>query len=455
MAQQLIYTSYPESLVHGRTGFSTVARCRDMPDRLVAEIERASQYDIPSGTVFAHRILSVGAGVYHLLTRAKDCGSDYTSRNNHIAHHLVFRAEEIAETGQNPADIMLNWPHWLDAFEGAPRYLPEIDPREFAKLKPSALPAETWRNLFGDCAFAASLGGSARVRARAGDARALLKLFAESLLLARLKRADWDITFTTRLLPSDSPADFKWAASCEIPAGEADVDLVEGRAKAPPPGRAAEYARTGAAKNSELLDLKVSDGALGRRQFNVVETNSRDRKPVYIGAAAGAAILAAALAYVLAGSPREPSPNKSAPESVRLADIAPQKPAAETAAPRAPESPAPKTSSAEIPPMRALANAREKINSGEFAEALAYWEAHGGAAREKYRGDLADDIRAKTKSMLRYAENVALAPDCGSAERDKALRNLDALEKSRDFIPPDAAKFLPQKIEELRRILKK
>ena len=69
MAYQLIYTSYQSSLVQGRTGFSTVARSVSMPERLVAEIERISQYDIEKGTVFAHRIISLSAQVYHVLTR--------------------------------------------------------------------------------------------------------------------------------------------------------------------------------------------------------------------------------------------------------------------------------------------------------------------------------------------------------------------------------------------------
>ena len=213
MAYQLIYTSYPQSLVHGRTGFSTVARCRNMSERLVAEIERASQYDMSSGTVYAHRRISVGAETYHVLTRTKDCGSDYTNRNNHVAHHIVLSAEEASKCALNPADIMLNYPSWCAAFTGAPRFLPEIDAREFDKYQASTLPAQTWRKIFGDCAYAAVLGDSAQICARVDDADLLLKLFAESLLLARLNRADWDATFTTRLLLSDKPSDFNWRAS--------------------------------------------------------------------------------------------------------------------------------------------------------------------------------------------------------------------------------------------------
>ena len=86
MACQLIFTSSPVSLTTGRTGFSTVARTSDMPEKLAAAVERCSVYEIPSGAVYSHRILGVGTQKWHLLSRIRDAGTDYTNRNNFIAH---------------------------------------------------------------------------------------------------------------------------------------------------------------------------------------------------------------------------------------------------------------------------------------------------------------------------------------------------------------------------------
>ena len=45
MAKQLIFTSTPQGLEPGRTGYCTVARHKDLRHRLVRELERLSVYD--------------------------------------------------------------------------------------------------------------------------------------------------------------------------------------------------------------------------------------------------------------------------------------------------------------------------------------------------------------------------------------------------------------------------
>ena len=77
MAYQLIFTSYPESLTTGRTGFSTVARSADMPEKLAAVVERRSVYEIQRGAVFSHAVIEACSAKWHLLTRTVDAGVDY------------------------------------------------------------------------------------------------------------------------------------------------------------------------------------------------------------------------------------------------------------------------------------------------------------------------------------------------------------------------------------------
>ena len=115
MAYQLIYTSYPMSLVNGRTGFSTVARTREMSEKLSSAIERCSVYDVSRGVVYTHRILNVGGKSWHVLSRITDSGVDYTNRNNYIAHHLALSADEISGLA-NPAEILMQWNGWKSSW---------------------------------------------------------------------------------------------------------------------------------------------------------------------------------------------------------------------------------------------------------------------------------------------------------------------------------------------------
>ena len=69
MAYQLIYTSAPASLTLGRTGFSTVARTRDMPEKLAAAVERCGVYEIGSGEVFSHKTLQYGGQTWQSRNR--------------------------------------------------------------------------------------------------------------------------------------------------------------------------------------------------------------------------------------------------------------------------------------------------------------------------------------------------------------------------------------------------
>ena len=136
MAFQLIYTSAPKSLIVGRTGFSTVARSKEMSEKLASAVERCSTYDIGTGEIFSHRILSLADGTWHILTRISDAGVDYTNRNNYIAHHLILSSSEI-EGLANPAEILAQWKGWKTSWNEEPRYIDSVSDLHTIKTKNS------------------------------------------------------------------------------------------------------------------------------------------------------------------------------------------------------------------------------------------------------------------------------------------------------------------------------
>ncbi len=438
MAYQLIYTSYSSSLVQGRTGFSTVARCEKMSERLILEVERASQYDITSGVVYAHRIVDAG-GKFHILTRTKDCGVDYTNRNNYIAHHLIFSEEEAAQISANPAEILLSYSQWYDSFFGEPRYLDEIPFTRLYKNQVLTLPAETWREKFGDCAYAAILGETSTIRASVGDAKTLLRLYAEALKLRCHAGKDWDVTFTTQMLTSDKPSEFAWRARENFGSEIPDVDLIDGKIGALPTGKLAEYARTGILSNAERYNLSVSNRLFKGRKFNVVSTLQTSYAPAFIGLGIGVVILVAAVVgYIMFSSYESKTEGMPVNESVTPSQLQTVKPAV-----------AEKLSLSKV-----ISQAREKIDAGDFVGALDYWKSQSYASSHKqYEVALKSDISAKISSMVRYAENVSLNPNASDVERKKALSNLDIIEKSGSFVDEKSRSNISAKISELRRIL--
>jgi hypothetical protein len=122
MAKQLIHTSAPRGLEPGSSGFCVVARHRDLRERLIPLLERASAYhhtNRPAASataaplnpvIYSHRIFSLGSDTYHILSRIVDAGNDYTRRSNYLAHHLILdNAEAAAAANANltPADLLL------------------------------------------------------------------------------------------------------------------------------------------------------------------------------------------------------------------------------------------------------------------------------------------------------------------------------------------------------------
>jgi GTPase-associated protein 1 len=216
MAWQLIYTSAPRLLDAGRTGFGTVAKHRAVSGLLATTVERFSQFARLPGhdlkrVVHCHRILTLGAAQFHVLSCLRDAGSDYTGRTNHIAHHLIAEAREIhplIKAGITPADVLLSM-SWRTAWNETPRFLDPADEIDLASM--SACPSHAWEQATGSNGFAqlpwspGAQRGCYLIIPPVVDARAL---FRESL--CGMMDQAWRQTFTTSLEPNDDVADFRW-----------------------------------------------------------------------------------------------------------------------------------------------------------------------------------------------------------------------------------------------------
>jgi len=231
MAQQLIFTSTPQGLEPGRSGYCTVARHKDLRHRLVRELERLSVYDFGQQTgssrsdICIFRKVPLGSEEFYVLTKICDAGLDYTNRTNYLAHHLVLDGFEIA-TSPSPAEIFLNWDGWLRTWPDGPRYFGEEEVVTFAGCKSTGLvPCQSWLQVTNDPGNAASLVSPDLIKpivveSKEGNANTLLTLFAESSALFKISLDAWDFSFTTFLQGNDDAKSFAWIGIQGQPAGE-------------------------------------------------------------------------------------------------------------------------------------------------------------------------------------------------------------------------------------------
>ncbi len=233
MPWQLIYTSAPRGLLSGQSGFCTVARSGELREALAQRLEQISSYNYlrvaeaatanRNPTVCAFRILDLRGSKYHVLTRIQPCGLDFTARTNHLAHHLVFQAGELAQV-PSPAAILRYWNGWLASWQGEPRVLQDPALDNFGVAAKSCLPAQTWLRMTGDAGRAAGLLESECIRGcylvcPPGSEQQVLEMFCETLQLLNLNGQyalrPWRHPFTTFLQAEDNPADFQWRACQE------------------------------------------------------------------------------------------------------------------------------------------------------------------------------------------------------------------------------------------------
>lgn len=245
MPLQLIFTSAPRGLVAGRSGFCTVARHAALSERLTQQLEAlGTPHDAAEGETFTFRRLEAGSQTWYVLSRFVARGLDYSQRDNRLAHHVVFTAEEAAVLPP-PAAVALRWNDWKDTWSEEPTWLKE-DPRPLPLAAHSVLtPAAGWREFAGTGAKAAWLvnaSGAASVSLLNPPSSAqLLRLLAESSAL--LGRSAWAATFTTNAAKTGADG-FDWAVG--YASGRPTIDLAQAAQLTAPTGELARVAATGA-----------------------------------------------------------------------------------------------------------------------------------------------------------------------------------------------------------------
>lgn len=402
MAFQLVYTSYPVSLSVGRSGFSTVARSSDMPEKLVVKVEKCGIYDSRAPIIYSHRIVEANGGKWHVLSRVCDSGTDYTNRNNYIAHHLVISSEEAMKLGVVSADILLNWGGWRDSWNEEPKYLPEVDLSGLART--SRLPASKWAAIFGDAGCAAILENSpAWIRAEPSDSKRLLELFGESLCVFFNIGDSWQATYTTFFCPGDSPQDFMWRAIPFVPDQGVCADLVSGKCVFPH-GRPADYARTGILTNTERLNLKVSKPLKIERKYRVVETQNKKTSNIVTAALIVSILFLLTAIGVLAAILFSGSSSPSAGEPLESLE---------------PSNISQNTSYGANSISGLKSKIASLIESGDVMTALSLWDSSPLAANDPhYRMSLLSSAGRTVDKLLLSAEELLGNSDLAGARRD-------------------------------------
>ena len=167
MSFELIFTSAPRGLRGGQRGFCTVAFTEGMPSNYVTLAEGLSAYRNiypphspeynKNPVAHSHYQFQVGGQKIHILSRVAPCGTDYSGRNNKLAHHVLMGSTELPPNG----------PSWFARQSGFFETEWEGDPRliKHQKALPSSPPptnvkATHWAMLTGDAGWAGVLAQS-------------------------------------------------------------------------------------------------------------------------------------------------------------------------------------------------------------------------------------------------------------------------------------------------------
>lgn len=223
MPLQLLFTSAPQGLTPGRSGYCTVARHRAIPERLTQLLEAVgTPHDQTTGATFTFRTLEAAGQTWFVLSRFVARGLDYTQRDNRLAHHLIFTSHEAALLPP-PAAVAARWSGWQTTWSGAPAWLEGEDRPLKLDAYPPLSPATAWRETTGTGAKAAWLvnasGAAAVGLLNPPETSALLRLLAESSAL--IGKAAWHATFTTDARTTGADG-FLWTAHHDAATGSVD-----------------------------------------------------------------------------------------------------------------------------------------------------------------------------------------------------------------------------------------
>ena len=127
MPRELIFTSVPNGVDPGTSGYCTVAKHKGIDRILTKTLEDLSFYEMMEfrPKTSCTLLQNSKAQYRNFLLTLSICysGSDHTGRTNYLAHHLIFEYSEIYSLNVTPAEILLFGSGWLDVWP-RPHLLP-------------------------------------------------------------------------------------------------------------------------------------------------------------------------------------------------------------------------------------------------------------------------------------------------------------------------------------------
>jgi hypothetical protein len=214
MIHELVYTSVPQGLRTGSSGFSVVAMTAGMHPMLVQHLEKISNFRHinspgqfnPASHSFSKK--SIQNKSYFILSRIVDAGLDYSGRSNHLAHHLII--ESISNLNAGPAWYLSQAALFLQNWTGAPRIL---QPKELRGKPDGPKPCSIWQRETGDAGWAtesldAILTGKSCTMIVSPQTDCL-SLIQESIALLP-EWARWNITFSSNHTKSADASECQW-----------------------------------------------------------------------------------------------------------------------------------------------------------------------------------------------------------------------------------------------------
>ncbi|MGN6366657.1 MAG: hypothetical protein ACTHN5_00070 [Phycisphaerae bacterium] len=224
MSHEIYYTSAPEGVKRGSSGFSTVAVSDNIPKSLWDRLESLSAYRHQFGVAdgenagknpvsWAHWVLSVAGTNHHVLSRICDSGVDHTQRTNAFAHHLVVERAELAAAPAGPAWLLMQPGVMAESWNGSVGTISRA-----AKLPAGdAFPAicQKWKELTGDAGWGGVLADAfvkspqKPVCLLFGPGQDILPLLAETIALLPAATR-WNVTFNTYFTSMPTSATCLW-----------------------------------------------------------------------------------------------------------------------------------------------------------------------------------------------------------------------------------------------------
>lgn len=226
MAYELVYTSAPQGINRGSSGFCVVACTNGLGPRLIVTLEGLSAYkplyphyapnawDNPVS--FSHYLYNAGGEQQHILSRVCFNGVDYTQRSNKLASHLVLSKQETETAKGGPTSILLHQELFKDASWEikAETYTTQ---KKIPATSPRSGVCTTWKTVMGDAGWAGLLAQTFIQTPKRNiylaylpeQNKHILQLLHEaaSLLPEELR---WQLTFSTYFVNLPAGMDCTW-----------------------------------------------------------------------------------------------------------------------------------------------------------------------------------------------------------------------------------------------------